>query len=265
MFDNGNGTSTVMPVSPMYGGGYGDGGFGGFGGIFGWIVLLMLCGFGGFGGWGGWGGAGGMDIYPWMNQADITTSGFQNAQLGTAISGVQSAVTSGNSYTQLAIAGLSQQVCNTGGNITAAINNGFSAAEIAANNRQIANMQQEFKSEIATLQGFNGLQSSLSQCCCDNRLATCQTQNIIQSDGAATRAAISAAVQSVLDKLCQNTIDEKNERILELQNRLNMADFAASQVSQNNYLQNALTAQTQYFLSLYPPPAAAARTVGATA
>lgn len=258
MLENGNGTSTVMPVAPAYGG-YGDGGFGGFGGIFGWIVLLMLCGFGGFGGWGG-GFGGGADIYPWMNQADITTSGFQNAALGTAISGVQSAVTSGNADTALAIAGLSQQVCNTGGNVTAAINNGFSAAEIAANNRQMANMQQGFNSEIATLQGFNGLQSQLSQCCCDNRLATCQTQNIIQSDGAATRAAISAAVQSVLDKMCQDKIDEKNEKIVELQNRLNMADFAASQASQNNYLQNALTAQTQYFLSLYPPPAAAART-----
>lgn len=259
MFDNGNGTSTVMPVSPMYGGGYGDGGFGGFGGIFGWIVLLMLCGWGGFGGWGG----GGSEIYPWMNQADITTSGFQNAQLGTAISGVQSAVTSGNADAQLAIASLSQQVCNTGGNITAAINNGFSAAEIAANNRQMANMQQGFNSEITTLQSFNGLHGDLSQCCCENRLATVQTQNIIQNDGAATRAAIASAVQSVLDKLCQDKIDEKNERIVELQNRLNMADFAASQASQNNYLQNALTAQTQYFLSLYPPPAAAARSVGA--
>lgn len=59
--------------------------------------------------------------------------------------------------------------------------------------------------------------------------------------------------QTIHDKMCQDKIDEKNEKIVELQNRLNMADFAASQASQNNYLQNALTAQTQYFLSLYPP------------
>lgn len=37
-----------------------------------------------------------------------------------------------------------------------------------------------------------------------------------------------------------------------------VADFAASQARQDNYLQNALTAQTQYFLSLYPPTVAAA-------
>lgn len=72
------------------------------------------------------------------------------------------------------------------------------------------------------------------------------------------RAAIQAVGQTILDKICQDKIDEKNEKIVELQNRLNMADFAASQARQDNYLQNALTAQTQYFLSLYPPTVAPA-------
>ena len=69
----------VMPVSP-YGG---NGGFGGFGGDWGWIILLLLCAGGGWG-FGGFGGGGlaadGAMLYPWMNQADITTSGFQNLQ-----------------------------------------------------------------------------------------------------------------------------------------------------------------------------------------
>jgi hypothetical protein len=44
----------VMPVQPMYGGGYGNGGSGFFGGDWAWIILLLLIGgngwgFGGFG------------------------------------------------------------------------------------------------------------------------------------------------------------------------------------------------------------------------
>jgi hypothetical protein len=94
-------------------------------------------------------------------------------------------------------------------------------------------------------------------------------QNVIQSENCADRAALSdgirdviasqtAATQKILDMMCQDKIDAKNEKILELQNQLNMANFQASQVAQNSYLQNALTAQTQYFLGLYPPPAPAA-------
>ena len=75
-----SGNGFYMPVAPAYGGG--NGGFGnGFGGDWAWIILLLLLGWGnnGFGGNGGYGG--GNALYPWMNQADITTSGFQNQML----------------------------------------------------------------------------------------------------------------------------------------------------------------------------------------
>ena len=38
---------------------------------------------------------------------------------------------------------------------------------------------------------------------------------------------------------------DKNEKIVEPNNKINSLEA-------NNYIQNALTAQTQYFLSLYP-------------
>lgn len=81
----------VMPVGPMYAGGGFGGGMGGFGGDWGWIILLLLVcgnGWGGFGGFGGMGGfaADGAALYPWMNQAEITTGGFQNAATNQAIS-----------------------------------------------------------------------------------------------------------------------------------------------------------------------------------
>lgn len=103
---------------------------------------------------------------------------------------------------------------------------------------------------MGILQSVNGLQSQLASCCCENRLATVQTQNVVATEGAATRAAIQSQTQAILDKMCQDKIDAKNEKIVELNNRINALES-------NNYIQNALTAQTQYFLGLYPPPAPA--------
>lgn len=105
-------------------------------------------------------------------------------------------------------------------------------------------------SQVGVLEAVNGIQSNLAQCCCDNRLATVETQNVVASEGAATRAAIQAQTQAILDKMCQDKIDAKNEKIVELNNRINALES-------NNYIQNALTAQTQYFLGLFPPTAAA--------
>jgi hypothetical protein len=107
-------------------------------------------------------------------------------------------------------------------------------------------MNQNFANQQALQQTLFGMQQAQSECCCENRLATCQTQNIVQSESAATRLAIQNGVQAVLDKMCQDKIDAKNEKITELNNRINSLEA-------NNYVQNALTAQTQYFLGLYPP------------
>ena len=103
--------------------------------------------------------------------------------------------------------------------------------------------------DTSILTSVNGIQSQLASCCCENRLATVQTQNVVATEAAATRAAIQAQTQAILDKMCQDKIDAKNEKIVELNNRINALES-------NNYIQNALTAQTQYFLGLYPPPAA---------
>lgn len=197
----------VMPVTTM-----GNNGFGGFGGDLGWLIIILLfCG--GFGGFGG--GFGGADMYPWMNQADITTSGFQNLTTQNQISSI------GNGIDSLQMAMI----------------NGFAGIEAGANARQMANMQTHFD-----------LQSQLSQCCCDNRLATVQTQNIVQSEGAATRLSIQNQTQQILDKLCaleidslKTQMDAKNDRILELQNQLNIATFNASQVAQTAQILSNLT------------------------
>ena len=203
-----------MPVAPANGGGFGD-----FGGNGWWIILLFLFAGGGFG-WGGFGGNGG----GFMN-ADIQR-GFDQSAVMTGVSGVQNTLTSGFGDLQTAL-------CGGFAGVNSNIANGFAQAEIGENARQMANMNQMY-----------GISSQLSQCCCDNRIATVQTQNIVQTEGAATRLAIQQQTQAILDKMCQDDINRKDEKILELQNSLNMANLAASQTSQTAQILAALTTVT---------------------
>ena len=247
--ENGNGNGLVMPVAPMYGGG---GGFGnsGFGGDWGWIILLLLLagwgngnGFGGgFGGMGGF-AADGAALYPWMNQANLTSNGFQNQMLNDNITSIRDGVHN-----------LSTQLCNCCSDMQMAMANGFAGVEQGANARQIANMQQAFNSQIATMQGFNQLGTQFADCCCENRLANCQTQNIIQNEGNATRFADAnntrdlltnqtANTQARLDKLCQLERDGKNDRIADLERQLTFANLQASQVAQTAEIQRGQVAE----------------------
>lgn len=170
-----------------------------------WIILLFL--FMGFGnGFGGFGNNNANAV-----GADVQRGFDQSAMMG-GINGLQGAVT-----------------------------NGFAQAEIAANSRQMADMNQSFGVQTSILQGFNGLQGQLAQCCCDNRLATVQTQNIVQSEGAATRLAIETQTQAILDKLCAQEIETLRAANVNLQNQLNMANLAASQTAQTQQIISALT------------------------
>ena len=252
--NNNNGFAYPYPVYPMMNGGFG--GNNGFLGGDGWIILLLLLAFSGnWGGNGNGGFFGGNSFdngYAWLSngQKEImnnTNNGFDTLHLSNQIEGVRDG-----------IYGLSNQMCNSTSDIVGAVNNGFASAEIANNSRQIANMNQAFNSQISTLQGFNGLQSQLAQCCCDNRLATCQTQNAIVSEAANTRFADAnntrdiitsqtQGTQAILDKLCQLELDNvksqveaKNDRIAELTTQLNMANLAASQTAQNAFIAQGL-------------------------
>lgn len=236
-----NGGGMIMPVSPMYGNGNG-----GFGGDWAWIVILLLLF--GAGGWGnGNGGFGGGGLYPWMNQADITTSGFQNQMLQSTLAGIQSGVTSGFGDVQTAL-------CNG----FAGVSNGFAQAEISENARQMANMNQMF-----------GIQSSLQNCCCENRAGLADVKYTIATEACADRAAVSdalrdviaantASTQRILDQMCSDKIDAKNERIAELERQLTMANLAASQGAQTSRIladNAAQTAALEQYLAPIPRPA----------
>lgn len=255
MVDN---SSLVMPVAPAYGGGGFGSNLGNFGGDF-WLIIILLFAFGGFGGGWGMGGFGGgwgnIDtLYPWMNNAQITTNGFQNQALNSSISGLQNSITSGFGDVQLGIAGINQNLCQTGNGITQAVNNGFSQAEIANNARQMAAMQTAFTQQSAMSQGFNQLGTQVAQNGADARLSSCQTQNTIQSEANATRMADASNTrdiieannrtsQAILDKLCALELDGVKGQLAQaqrdnvsLQNQLNMAAFRESQTAQNAFI-----------------------------
>ena len=238
-------TNMVFPVGPMgnNGGGFG----GGFGNDWGWIILLLL--FAG-GGWGN-GFGGGMDMYPWLNQSNQVNDGFRDSMLNSSVNGIQNAITSGFGDVQTALCGGFAGV-NATVNATA---NGITAQMYS---NQIADLERSFAAQTANTQALTGLSQQMSQCCCDQRLAVCQTQNLVSNEGAATRLAIQEQTQAILDKMCQQEIELLREKNVELQNQVNMQNLAASQAQQTAALIADNTAQTQYIVNRvapYPIPA----------
>ena len=246
-----DGNNMVMPVAPMYGG---NGGFGnGFGGDGWWIILLLLFAGGGWGNGfgGGFGGYGNMMLgmdFPWLmtGQQNINTNtnnGFRDAMINDGINSIRDGIN-----------GLSTQLCGCCGDMQMALANGFSGVEQGANARQIANMQQAFAAQTAMNQGFNSVQSQLADCCCENRLASADLKYTVATENCADRTqsiqntrdiidSQTRGTQAILDKLCQleldgvkAQVDAKNDRIVDLQNQLNMASFRESQVAQNAFI-----------------------------
>ena len=240
--------SDIAAVTDSVGGGRGNGGWGGNGD---WLILLLfiLLGWGGRGygnqGGGSGGGyvAGGNELYPWLNQSNQINDGFRDQMLNSNIEGIQQGVFN-----------LSTQLCNCCGDIQMALSNGFAGVEQGANARQIANMQQAFAAQTAMMQGFNSLQSQFADYCCENRLGLANLNATILQENCADRAAISDGVrdiltnqnsntQRILDQMCADKIDAKNDEIAQLRQQLNMQALAASQIAQTAQIQAGQVAE----------------------
>lgn len=221
-----------MPVAPAYGGN-GDGFLGGNGA---WWLIILLAIFGwGNGGWGGgFGGNGG----GFMN-ADVQR-GFDQSALTTGINNIQTSL------------------CNGFAGVNAGVANGFAQAEIAANSRQMADMNQQF-----------AMQSALQNCCCQTQTGLADLRYSIATEGCADRNAVATALrdvleannasaQRILDQLCNDKIDAKNEKIADLERQLTMANLAASQGAQTAAIlanNEAQTAALERYLAPTPIPA----------
>lgn len=237
--DNGN---MVMPVAPMYGGGYGGNGFGwgNDGGLF-WLLVLFLFGFAG-NGCGGFGGNGGM--MPYMMTGNIDNGvqrGFDQNAVMTGINGINNAVTTGFGNVQTAL-------CSGFGGVNQAISNGFAQAEIANNARQIADMQQNFGMQTAMGQGFNGVTAGISDLRYTEATEACATRNQSAQNTRDIIDAVNRGNQGLMDKLCaleldgvKNQLAQANRENAALQNQVNMATFRESQANQNALFQQGLT------------------------
>jgi len=222
------GTNTTMLVQPS---GFGNDGF--MGGNGWWILILFIL----LGGWGngfGNGFGGSMDgIYPWMNQSNQINGGFRDQMLNDNITSIRDG-----------IYGINNQLCNGFAGVNANISNGFAQSEIANNARQMADMERSF-----------AVQSALQNCCCENRAGIADLKYTVATENCADRAALAdgirdvvaatqAQTQTILDRLCQDKIDQKNDTIAQLRQELLFARGQASQDVQTAALQtsNAVTA-----------------------
>ena len=233
-------TNTTMLVQPA--GGMSNG-FGGFGGDGWWVLILFLLL-----GNGGWGGGFGMDgLYPWMNNSQNINNGFRDQMLNDNITSIRDGVF-----------GISTQLCNGFAGVNSNISNGFAQSEIAANSRQMADMQQMFS-----------LQSALQNCCCENRAGLADLRYTVATEACADRAAVSdalrdvlvantASTQRILDQLCADKIEAKNDTIAQLRSELLYARGQASQDVQTAAIQagqRALANEVEQYVLPTPRPA----------
>ena len=155
--------------------------------------------------------------------------GFNQAALTSSLSSLQNSVITGF------------------GDVQNALCNGFSQVEVANNARQMANMQQMF-----------GLQQQLSTCCCNQQAGIESLRATIASENCADRQAVADGVQRILDQMCADKIDSKNEKIADLERQLTMANLAASQGAQTSQILADNARQTvalEQYLNPTPVPA----------
>lgn len=174
-----------------------------------WFIILFLIfamfGLGGYG-FGGNGGNGATNGY-------VLTSDFANIERK--------------------LDGINNGICDSTFALNNSIKDGFSQAEIARCNAQMAFMQQ-----------FFALQQQISTCCCENREAIAQVRYDMASQACETRNLIQTSTRDIIDNANSNSraiLDFLvNDRMRALESENQSLKLSASQAAQNNYLISAL-------------------------
>lgn len=229
---DGNGLSAadIAAVTGNNGNGFGFGGDGA------WLILILLL-FAAFNG-NGWGnnacGAGG---YPFMmaNVDNGVQRGFDQSAVMGALTGINSAISSG--FADAAVA-----QCNQ----TASMLQGFSGLQMQMSNvgSNLTNVMMQ--NEMAR-----------QQCCCDTKQAIADLKYTIATEACSDRAAVSAGVQTIIDKINQQELENLKAQNANLQTQINMQNLAASQATQTAQLvadNNAQTAALINRIAPYPVP-----------
>lgn len=202
-----------------------------------WLIVLFLFAMNGNNGWFGNGNGGGNSMpYIMANNTDADVQrGFNQASVMSALGDISVGQVNGFS-------GVQQAMCS-----------GFSQAEIAANARQMADMNQNFASQTAIMQQLNNMAMTQQNCCCENRAAVADLKYTIATEACNDRAAVSDGVQLILDKMNQQELDAERRENQNLRQQINMMNLAASQTQQTAQFVADNTAQTQYIVNRVAP------------
>ena len=231
-------TMLVGPTSGMpYWAGGNQGGNGMFDNGSGWWILLLFILLGA-GNWGNNGFSG--------NGGEIQR-GFDQASVMNGFTGVNAGLN-----------GISNALCSGFAGVNATVNAGVNSLA-----------QQMFAAQMADMQNAFNMQSQFANCCCENRLGLANLNATVLAENCADRAAVSdgirdilvnqnANTQRILDQMCNDKIDAKNEKIADLERQLTMANLAASQTAQTSRILADNAAQTvalEQYLNPVPVPA----------
>lgn len=210
-----------------------------------WIIILFLFAFVGNGGWGfgngGYGGGGG--AVPYMmatnTNADVQR-GFDQASVMGALGDINVGQVNGFANAQ-------QAMCSGFNGLGQAVSNGFAQAEISANARQMADMQQSFASQTALTQGLNALQAQLAMIGSNQAMNSADLKYTIATEACADRAAVTDALravndnvdakaQMILDKMCQSELDAERRENANLRSQIQLMQLTSTQDNQTQTL-----------------------------
>ena len=220
-----------------------------------WIIILFLFCF--MGGWNnngfGNGSAGATDNY-------VLASDFATLQRQID-SGVSSLEHKGDT--------INSGLCDGFYAMNAGMLTGFSNVNTAVSQNGYETRNTITQAQIAQMQSANALQAQLAQCCCDNRAAIaetnynmaqnanalqntvntgfCQTNYNAQSNTRDIIDAMNSGFQSINQRLTAQELAAKDEKIADQNQRLFMANLAASQAAQNETIKGYMTGQFAYY------------------
>lgn len=196
------------------------GAWGNEGGAYWLLILFLFC----FMGWGGgaWNGNGGGPA-PYaastVTQADVQ-NGFDHAAVVNGLNGINGTLNNGFANAEVSR-------CNSQANILQTLN---------ANNSAV--LQQMSTMAYNQLGNANQAQAGMADLKYTIATENCADRNALAQSLMSLQAENRQNTQAILDKMCQQEIEQKNDTISQLRQQLNLANLAASQNQQTGQLMN---------------------------
>lgn len=230
-----NESGFTMPVTPMFGGGYGNGLFGGDGiaSII-WIVVILAL----FGGWGngGFGFGNGGGVQNALTRGELCQDmNFQDLESG--VRGIQQSLSDGFALQNV-------NFTDRLDNLSTQVATGFDAVNLAIVNDGYQTRNAATQNMIANMQNTFAIQNAIQDCCCKTQSGFAQVAYNQATDTCAIQNSIANATRDITENANANTrmIYDflVNEKISNLQAENQNLRLQASQEKQNNYLINEL-------------------------